>query len=75
MAGQVNSKITISRRHLAGALGTFAMPNISRAADRPQIMHGVQFGDVFVDDGMIFLAVRGKKNGFDVAPPVARCRP
>jgi len=38
----------------AGALGTIAMPYLSRAADRPQITHGVQSGDVGADDGVVW---------------------
>src|SRR6202142_2450581 len=52
----------ISRRHFlstaaatgAGALGTIAMPYLSRAADRPQITHGVQSGDVSSDGGVVW---------------------
>src|SRR5476649_2745519 len=38
----------------AGLLGTFAMPYLSRAADRPQITHGVQSGDVGTDGGVVW---------------------
>ncbi|MFZ2157626.1 MAG: PhoD-like phosphatase N-terminal domain-containing protein, partial [Bradyrhizobium sp.] len=38
----------------AGALGTIAMPYLSRAADRPQITHGVQSGDVGIDGGVVW---------------------
>src|SRR3982075_3442056 len=39
----------------AGALvGTVAMPYLSRAADRPQITHGVQSGDVGADGGVVW---------------------
>ena len=38
----------------AGALGTLAMPYLSRAADRPQITHGVQSGDVGADGGVVW---------------------
>src|ERR1700704_2201279 len=38
----------------AGALGTIAMPYLSRAADRPQITHGVQSGDVGTDGGVVW---------------------
>jgi alkaline phosphatase D len=48
----------ISRRRLlsgaAGALGTMAMPYLSRAADRPIITHGVQSGDVGTDGGVVW---------------------
>jgi alkaline phosphatase D len=51
-------KIRISRRHFlstsAGALGAIATPYLSRAADRPQITHGVQSGDVTVDGGVVW---------------------
>jgi len=52
-----------SRRHLlqltAGsaaftALGGIARPYLSRAADRPQITHGVQSGDVSIDSGVVW---------------------
>src|SRR3979411_2082017 len=38
----------------AGALGAIAMPYLSRAADRPQITHGVQSGDVGTDGGVVW---------------------
>jgi alkaline phosphatase D len=38
----------------AGALGSVAMPYLSRAADRPQITHGVQSGDTGVDGGVVW---------------------
>src|SRR4030081_2313536 len=38
----------------AGALGAIAMPHLSRAADRPQITHGVQSGDVGTDGGVVW---------------------
>src|SRR6202000_3386071 len=38
----------------AGALGTIAMPYLSRAADRPQVTHGVQSGDVSSDGGVVW---------------------
>src|SRR5258705_2436949 len=38
----------------AGALGSIAMPYPSRAADRPQITHGVQSGDVGADGGVVW---------------------
>src|SRR3979409_2563320 len=48
----------LSRRRFlstgAGALGTIAMPYLSRAADRPQITHGVQSGDVGTDGGVVW---------------------
>ena len=48
----------ISRRRFlstgAGALGVMAMPYLSRAADRPQMTHGVQSGDVGTDGGVVW---------------------
>src|ERR1700677_246320 len=48
----------LSRRRFlstgAGALGVIAMPYLSRAADRPQIAHGVQSGDVGADGGVVW---------------------
>ena len=38
----------------AGAFGALAMPYLSRAADRPQIIHGVQSGDVGADGGVVW---------------------
>ena len=38
----------------AGALGVVAMPFLSRAADRPQITHGVQSGDIGADGGVVW---------------------
>src|SRR3981189_972647 len=38
----------------AGVLGPLAMPYLSRAADRPQITHGVQSGDVGADGGVVW---------------------
>src|ERR1700732_1992281 len=38
----------------AGALSTIAMPYLSRAADRPQVTHGVQSGDVGADGGVVW---------------------
>src|SRR3954470_18909126 len=54
--------IRISRRRFlttaaatgTGALGSMAMPYLSRAADRPQITHGVQSGDVSADGGVVW---------------------
>src|SRR3981189_3670382 len=53
---------TISRRRFlssaavtgAGAVGAIGMPSLSRAADRPQITHGVQSGDVGADGGVVW---------------------
>ena len=38
----------------AGAIGTIAMPSLSRAADRPQITHGIQSGDVGTESGVVW---------------------
>src|ERR1700709_221782 len=38
----------------AGALAAIAMPYRSRAADRRQITHGVQSGDVGADGGVVW---------------------
>src|SRR3954469_26077590 len=54
--------IRISRRRFltsaaatgTGALGAMAMPYLSRAADRPQITHGVQSGDVSSEGGVVW---------------------
>jgi len=51
--------IRISRRRFvstasAAALGGIAMPYLSRAADRPQILQGVQSGDVSTDSGVVW---------------------
>ena len=35
-------------------IGALAMPYLSRAADRPQITHGVQSGDVGADGGVVW---------------------
>jgi len=39
--------------------GGIAMPYLSRAADRPQITHGVQSGDVGADGGVVWRAPTG----------------
>ncbi|MGY3449223.1 phosphodiesterase/alkaline phosphatase D-like protein [Bradyrhizobium sp. USDA 4353] len=51
--------LTLSRRRFlstaAGAgVATLSMPYLSRAADRPQITHGVQSGDVSMDGGVVW---------------------
>src|SRR4030081_244454 len=51
--------IKISRRRLlttaaATGVSAIAMPYLSRAADRPQITHGVQSGDVSTDGGVVW---------------------
>jgi alkaline phosphatase D len=52
-----------TRRHLLkvtaasvafSAVGGIARPYLSRAADRPQVSHGVQSGDVSVDSGIVW---------------------
>jgi len=58
----VRPRAVLTRRRLlktaaaSAALGAggIAMPALSRAADRPQITHGVQSGDVSVDSGMVW---------------------
>src|SRR6202795_2123294 len=48
----------ISRRRLiqygAAAATVVATPRLSRAADRPQVTHGVQSGDVSADGGVVW---------------------
>jgi alkaline phosphatase D len=39
---------------LAGGIGNLARPAISHAADRPQITHGIQSGDVMADSGVVW---------------------
>src|SRR5450755_172547 len=51
--------IRLSRRRFlsttaATSFATLAMPYLSRAADRPQITHGVQSGDVGADGGVVW---------------------
>ncbi|MDO9383262.1 MAG: alkaline phosphatase D family protein, partial [Hyphomicrobiaceae bacterium] len=51
--------IRISRRRLlttaaASGISVLAMPYLSRAADRPQITHGVQSGDVGTEGGVVW---------------------
>src|SRR6188472_1922966 len=43
----------LSSAAMTGA-GVLAMPYLSRAADRPQITHGVQSGDVGTDGGVVW---------------------
>src|SRR3954453_21123228 len=43
----------LSSATMTGA-GVLAMPYLSRAADRPQITHGVQSGDVGADGGGVW---------------------
>ena len=38
----------------ATGISTFAMPHLSRAADRPVVSHGVQSGDVSADGGVVW---------------------
>ena len=38
----------------AGAFGAITMPYLSRAANRPQVTHGVQSGDVGADGGVVW---------------------
>src|SRR5262245_7669300 len=44
----------LSTAAAAAGIGTLAMPYLSRAADRPQVTHGVQSGDVSTDGGVIW---------------------
>ena len=37
-----------------GAVGGISRPNLSRAADRPIITHGLQSGDVSIDAGVVW---------------------
>ena len=70
----------------AGAIGGgLAMPYLSRAADRPQVTHGVQSGDVGADGGVVWArADRPSQMMVEVAttesfgnaralPPICRC--
>ena len=54
----LGASVGLSRRRFlatgAGALGTMAMPYLSRAADRPIVTHGVQSGDVGADGGVVW---------------------
>src|SRR5260370_13040030 len=59
---RIPSKTALSRRHflttaVAGAIGVIAMPYLSRAADRPQITHGVECGDAGADGGVVWARV------------------
>jgi hypothetical protein len=66
-----------------GALGTLAMPYLSRAADRPVVTHGVQSGDVGTDGGVVWaradrpsqmlveVATTESFNNARVLPPIA----
>src|SRR5712672_2169963 len=65
------------------ALGTIAMPHLSRAADRPIVTHGVQSGDVGADGGVVWaradrpsqmlveVATTESFNNARVLPPIA----
>src|ERR1700732_1655221 len=67
----------------AGVVGAVAMPYLSRAADRPQITHGVQSGDVGADGGVVWaradrpsqmmveVATTESFNNARVLPPIA----
>src|SRR6202162_5726687 len=86
-----NSARGLSRRRFlsaaaatgAGAVGAVAMPYLSRAADRPQITHGVQSGDVGADGGVVWaradrpsqmmveVATTESFNNARVLPPIA----
>src|SRR5215475_9240771 len=63
MAVTMRSSAALTRRRLLGiavtssamtALGGIARPSVSRAADRPLITHGVQSGDVSIDQGVVW---------------------
>src|SRR5229473_2048199 len=67
--------IRLSRRRFlsttaATGFATLAMPYLSRAADRPQITHGVQSGDVGADGGVVWArADRPSQMMVEVATP------
>jgi len=95
LPGNLEARMTIfaplSRRRFisraaatgAGAWGSITMPYLSRAADRPQIAHGVQSGDVGADGGVVWaradrpsqmlveLATTESFSNLRVLPPVA----
>src|SRR4051794_39626204 len=91
MAQEVIMAIRISRRRFLknataagpGVLGLTAMPYVSRAADRPQITHGVQSGDVGADGGVVWaradrpsqmiveVATTESFNNARILPPIA----
>ena len=59
----MSPRLDLSRRRLLQTTGSATLitaasgilsPYISRAADRPQITHGVQSGDVSADSGMVW---------------------
>jgi len=63
MAVKLRNRTALTRRRfltIAGAssamtaLGGIACPRLSRAADRPLITHGVQSGDVSIDQGVVW---------------------
>ena len=62
-----------SRRHLlkltaASTAFSIARPYLSRAADRPQISHGVQSGDVTTDSGIVWArAARPSRMQIEIA--------
>src|SRR5690349_2276691 len=53
MALKISRRRFISTASVA-ALGSIAMPYLSRAADRPQMPQGVQSGDVGTDGGVVW---------------------
>src|ERR1700686_3208135 len=65
----------ISRRRFlssaaATGAGVIAMPYLSRAADRPQVTHGVQSGDIGADGGVVWArADRPAQMMVEVATP------
>ena len=57
MRGAVSRRRLLASAWGAGALtvlGGIARPYLSRAADRPQITHGIQSGDISLDGGIVW---------------------
>src|SRR5215470_2622085 len=59
MTAILRSRISLTRRRLLAGTGaaaalTIARPYISRANDRPVITHGLQSGDVSLDQGVVW---------------------
>src|SRR3954466_14250859 len=46
--------IRISRRRFVASAAAITMPYLSRAADRPQVIHGVQSGDIGAGGGVVW---------------------
>jgi alkaline phosphatase D len=53
MASRISRRRFISTAAASGA-SMFALPYLSRAADRPVVSHGVQSGDIGINSGMIW---------------------